>query len=77
MTTLVTVNTFILKNWIKRHKFGVELLTIRAQVSSTIIRKAMGGTAPEAAWVRKQLAEAMEVSESDLFPSIGAQKEAA
>jgi len=76
MTTIQTVNTELLKTWIRSRKFGVETLTINSQVCSQIIRHALKGILPEP-WARRNIAEAMGVDEAVLFPSVAAEKQAA
>lgn len=68
-----TVNRTIIDKWIKKNgPDGISKLANKSMVPSNTISKVRTGVVPKSDLIRNALAGALEVSESDLFPSVGA-----
>lgn len=68
-----TVNRSIIDKWIKKNgPDGIAKLANKSLVPSNTIAKVRVGKVPKSELIRDALARALDVLESDLFPTVGA-----
>lgn len=66
-----TVKKELIRSWIKKQeRDGVKALSDRSNITTSSILKIRAGRVPKDPLKRKALAEAIGVSESELFPLI-------
>lgn len=71
------VNTTLINRWIERAgKNGLGKLSIRADVSQSVIAHARTGAAPAKTDTRQKIANALGLSEDEVFPLVSASESA-
>lgn len=64
------MNQEIVRTWLEDHQpLAIEKLAVKANVSSSLIRKMLNGVAPKHASSRHLISKALGVTEATLFPS--------